>query len=76
MDGDLAAEAAADLERHHPELRLRQPEHARDHQLGGELALGGGPHRGETVGIDLGDCRLRLEIALMGRVDLDAHMRP
>ena len=75
MDGDLAAEAAADLERHHLELRLRQPEHARDHQLGRELALGGGPHRGEAVGIDLGHHHLRLQVALVRGVDLDARLR-
>ena len=67
VDGDLAAEAAADLERHDLELRLRQPEHARDHQLGRELALRGGPHGGKAVGIDLRDHDLRLEIALMAR---------
>ena len=75
VDGDLAAEAAADLERHHLELRLRQPEHAGDHQLGRELALRGGPHGGEAVGIDLGHRHLRLQIALVRGVDLDARLR-
>ena len=75
VDGDLAAEAAADLQRHHLELRLRQPEHARDHQLGGELALRGGPDRGEAVGIDLGHHHLGLQVALVRGVDLDARLR-
>ena len=74
VDGDLAAEAAADLERHHLELRRGQPEHGRDHQLGRELSLRGGPHRGKAVGVDLGHHHLRLEIALVRRVD--PHARP
>ncbi len=53
VDGDLAAEAAADLERHDLELRRRQAEHRGNHQLGGELPLRGGPHGGKAVGVDL-----------------------
>jgi len=72
VDDDLAAERAADFQRHDLELRQRQAEHAADHQLGGELPLGGGPHRDEAVGIDVGHGDLRLEIALVGGVDGDA----
>ena len=75
VDDDLAAERAADFQRHDLQLRQRQPEHAADHQLGGELALRGRPHRDEAVGVDLGHGDLRLEIALVGGVDGDADLR-
>src|SRR5262249_59922614 len=48
MNGDLATEAAADLQRHHLEPRLWQSKHARDHQLGRELALRRGPYGGKA----------------------------
>ena len=73
VDGDLAAEATADLHRDDLELRCRQAEHRGNHQLRGELPLGGCPHRGKAIGVDLRDHRLRFEITLVRRVDLHAQ---
>ena len=73
IDGDLAAEAAADLARHDRALARRESATARPFAAGRERALRGGPDRQVAVLVPQRGGDVRLDVALVNAGGLNSR---
>ena len=74
IDDGLAAEPAADLGRDRPDVALRDARHQRAHGADHELALARAPHRDLAVAADADQAGVRLDIALVHGLGLEAAL--